>query len=442
MSLNIASMQAGLALLGPQGMSRPSGQTVTDVASIESRAVRLAKAQFTAPASTPPWQASASGTDSSRLAAVRAMKSLIDKPSSTSALGVDIDASFAIWKALDRLQLLARAATRATLLASERSAMAEQFSKGMAALQAYMATVDSRQLNLSFGQPARRVDTLAIGKPALGSGARGRGVATDRSAAIPGLDPARTLRVGVTRGGTTQHFDLALASLAQPPSLDHLAEALNTGLQGLAATARFSVEKAASKWHLALSAPASEAIAIDEVDAPDALIVAASDGVPGGAGPARVVRYDAPEAQMSRHLLGMIAATDRQAMLASAKPDTVIPATLAIRASVTDARGFTTLLATTDGDVGDQRAEGNGHRDLVLTRLDSRGQAVWQRMLGAVGDTEAAAFALAENGDVVVAATVAGGRDGGLAGGDVLGASDMVVSRYDSQGDVQFATLV
>jgi trimeric autotransporter adhesin len=458
MSFNISALQAGFSLFGQQAAGYAStslvdslqrqaasaaSRSTVDIGSIESRAVRLARAQFTAPVSTPPWKAGPGGSDSSRLAAVRAMKSLIDKPTPNSKLGTDVDASFTIWKALDRLKLLAAAATRTTMLAGERGAIATQFSSGMAALQSYMATVDSSQLNLSFGQPARRVDTLAIERSALGGAVKGRGVATDRSAAISNLDADAVLRISVTRGGTTRQFDLAIADLAQPPSLDNLAAGLNARLEGLEGVmGRFAVEKTDGKWHLALDAPATEGFAIDEIGAADALIVAASDGLPGGAGPTRIVRYDAPDAAMDRRLLGLVAATDRQAMLATARPDVVVPAAMTISASVTDAQGFTTLLGTTAGDVGNQRAEGNGNRDLVLTRLDSRGQVVWQRMLGAVGDTEGAALALTADGDVVVAATVAGGKEGGLAGGDALGASDMVVARFDRSGDQRFATLV
>lgn len=445
MSTNISSMITGLALLQQRsGGVSPFSSFASETPPIESRAIRLAKAQFTAPPSTPPWRNPnpAAGTNA-RLSQVRAMRSLVDQPPSTSRLGPDIETSFTVWKALDRLKVLANAATRSTLLASERSAIGDSFAKGLSDLQAFMGTAATNQLNLSFGQPARRADTVAVERPPLSGSASGRAVATTRSEAISGLNPAATMRVTVSKFGTTQSFDLNVANLVQPPNLDNVAAGLNDGLASLTnVLGRFSVEKSGDKWRLAYSGTASEAISLDEVGAADALMVVTTDGTTESAGPVRVARYNAPESTMERQLLGLVTANDREAMLTSAKPDVVIPAAIAVSASVTDSQGFTTLLGTTAGDVDSLRNDGDGQRDVLLTRLDSSGRVVWQRMLGAAGDTQGAALSLDANGDVVVAATVAGGPGGGLTGTDGLGASDMLVAKYDALGEERFATLV
>lgn len=448
MSTNLSSMMTGLALLqqrsGSYTASGPSSFG-TNFDQIESRKVRLAKALFTAPQATPPWRSTdqTSPSASSQVSQVKAMRSLIDKPSVSSKFGTDIEAAFTIWKALDRLKVLADAATRATMPASERSTLSERFANGLGELQTYMSTVPSNQLNFSFTQPARRLDTVAIERPALAGSATGRGVTSTRTGSIPALDPAATLRVALTKFGATQSFDLSIASVAQPPTLDGIATELNARLAGLTnIMGRFTVERADDKWHLAFAGPSTEAISFDEVGAADGLIVTTTDGTTATAGPMRLVRYDAPDTTMDRQLLGFISATDRQAMLASSAPTTPVAAAISVVASVTDAAGFTTTLGTTAGDVGSNIAEGGGQRDFLLTRLNSRGDVVWQRMLGAAGDTEGAGLALGAAGEVVVAATLAGGADGGLAGGDVSGTSDLLVARFDSSGEESFATVV
>jgi len=88
----------------------------------------------------------------------------------------------------------------------------------------------------------------------------------------------------------------------------------------------------------------------------------------------------------------------------------------------------------TSGDVKSNRS--NGTADLFLTKLDSEGGVVWQRSLGASGATQGAAVSLSTNGEITVASTVSGSFDGGSTDGD------MVVSRYNAQGDETFATVV
>src|SRR5690606_6664842 len=74
--------------------------------------------------------------------------------------------------------------------------------------------------------------------------------------------------------------------------------------------------------------------------------------------------------------------------------------------------------------------------DLFLTKLDSEGKIVWQQTLGAAARAEGAAISIAANGDIVVAGTVSGSFQ------DVSTDGDMVVARFNANGDEQFSTVV
>ena len=65
-----------------------------------------------------------------------------------------------------------------------------------------------------------------------------------------------------------------------------------------------------------------------------------------------------------------------------------------------------------------------------------RTKTVWQRSLGASGSSSGAAVTIAPDGGIVVAGTVTGSFDGASSDGDML------VARFDANGDEKFAKLV
>ena len=118
-----------------------------------------------------------------------------------------------------------------------------------------------------------------------------------------------------------------------------------------------------------------ETISINQIDAPDAVLVATGSTGLESATNARVMRIDDPSGDMSRKTLATIAANDRL------KPEETVKTTA--DAMVTDADGFGYVLGTTSGDLGSQRLAGD--QDLYLTKMDSLGNVVWQHSLGAAG---------------------------------------------------------
>ena len=123
MTINVLSGTAAYVLLGGS-LSSSSAASRTDVADIVTAAVGIAKAQFTTPAATAPWE---SPQPSVRTDTVLKLKSLIDAPTSANK---DLAATFALYKALARLHALAVGAAKAGLSNGNRTAMAARFSAG------------------------------------------------------------------------------------------------------------------------------------------------------------------------------------------------------------------------------------------------------------------------------------------------------------------------
>ena len=461
MTIDTSNSLIGLSLLTGSSLAGFGGSV-----RVESRAVRLAKAQFTLPPVTPPWkQAAPSGAASSQVAAIKRLASVVEPGAAGGDVSPDVQAAFVTYRALDRLRVLADFARLKTTSGSERAALHETFSKGMADLQRYLANAPSDKLTLSPMQPARRAESIKLqGTPA--AEVMGDAVTKDRYAALLGLSGAEKFSLKITGRSGTDEVVVDLSSVTQPPTLDRIAAAFNAAiatvpLRSADGTAvldgggqpvpkwktSFSVVKSEEGWGLRLNSMGIEQVAIDQVGAPDVLMVAAGQAASGAAQVTAMMRFDLPAGAITRTNLATLGATDGTAtaearlhptpkpLLPGAEVSPVtVGADLKQCAMVTDAQGFTYLVGTSAGDL--QANLGDGNDDLILTKVDSQGEIVWQRALGAAGRAEGAAIALAANGDLVVAGTVTGAFDGASTDGDML------VSRYSAGGEEKFSSLV
>lgn len=449
--------------------------------SIETRAVRQAKALFTTPATTPPWSGNAPNTPvSAQVAAVKRMLTIIDKAATgNAALPEDVQTAFTSYKALDRLRLLGEAAAKTGTSAAERASLQATFAKGLEDLQGFLGSAPSSALNLAFAQPARRAQSVGVLSPAglLATEVAGEGVATVRAAALPGLTGTEQFQLTLSKPGASDVVTVDLAGTPQPPTLDSVAAAINTAIaaiplrnaDGTVATnadgspaskwaVSFGAEKFGDKWGLSITRQGLEKVSIDQLNAGDSLMVAAGISGSAAALSTRIMRLDDPASAMERQTLGTIAAVDRFATeraelsaqaAAASKPATTTTTTSATATPpqstqvmaatsaagiATDAAGFSYVVGTTSGDLGANLS--HGASDMVLSKLDSEGRVMWQRSLGAAGSASGAAVTIAADGSIVVAATVEGAINGTSSDGD------MAVVRFDASGDEKFATVV
>ena len=460
MSFSTSNSLIGLSLLtgSPVGSGANGG-------AVESKAVRLAKAQFTLPVVTPPWKQPASSVpESAQVSAVRRLATIIDG-SGTGSLPEDVQAAFTAYKALDRLRLLASAAVRPGVSDEARSGLQASFGKGLTDLQSYLAAAPGERLTLSFDKPARRADSISLAAPP-GTEIAGTPVASTRDAPLAGLTGTEKFTLTLSRTGTSDSFALDLATVPQPPRLDGIAAALNAAIAAAPMldasgnpvldasgnvrpkwSTSFAVVKSADGWGLQLKTMGIETVALRQVGAADALVVGATQAAAGAAATTGLSRFVMPGGALERTRMGELSAVDTQAtaaaqllpapkpLLPDAKPVPVqVHAAMTTGAMVTDADGFTYAVGTTGGSLGANLDDGSA--EMVLTKLDNRGAVVWQRSLGVAGTTEGAALALAPDGGIVIAGTAAGDVGGAPSDGDML------VAKYSTAGDEEFVSLV
>lgn len=460
MTINLSSGLVGLSLLsGTNGFQSGSGTT------FDSAAVIKAKAAFTTPVVTAPWEVKTDAkSPSEQIAAIKAMRTIIDKGAGTDLGDLpDIQTSFTAYKALVNLKVLADSAAKLTTSSSERKSLEATFAKGLADLKAYLGQAPSDLVNLSFSRPTSMTESVGVKSSADAYQVIAKGVGTARDAAVPGLTGNEVLKIDLSRGSIRDSVTVDLSQTTQPPTLDSVAAAINAAIAAVPMRdtagnivldengdpkarwhSSFAVEKHDGKWGLTLKVSGSERIAIDQVGGDDRLMVVTGQTALDAPASVQVLTFDDPAGNLDRSISGSIAGIDREGTAQAAlsannakktgtsgadapKPAQVLADTRA-GAIVTDAQGYSYVVGTTEGDLGANLADGD--KDLFLTKLDSEGKVVWQRTLGLAGESSGAAISIAPNGDLVVAGTVQGSD------------SDMLVARFGADGAEIFSTTV
>jgi len=476
MTVNFSGSLMGLSLL--TGDSSVFSTATTAIA-FDSKAVRTAKAQFTLADTTPPWkEATASTSISSQLASILASKTVIDKTSSSTALlPDDIKTSFTAYKALEKLRVLAEAATVKTATSAQRAQYDKAFAKGLADLQGYLVTAPSDKVNLAFGKPTSTAQSSKLAATQAYE-TKGKGLVKLRSDAIPGLTGQEQFTIKINRGSQAETFTVDLSQGSQPPTIDSVVSQLNSAIsatpmlksdgtpmtdaEGNAVSrwgARFKPVYTDGKWGFDLQTPDGvEQVTLDQVGAKDSLVVATGQTALDAPTATQVFRLNEPDGANTRVTMGTIQALDRDAttqntlagktttvtststdMDGKIKTNTTktsnVYASTDAAALVTDAQGNSYVVGTTKGDLGANQSDGDNN--LFLTKMDGAGNVVWQRSLGAAGSSTGAAVSIGADGSIVVAGNVTGSYNG-VTSAD----ADMVVAKYAANGDEKFSTVV
>ncbi|MBT0670532.1 hypothetical protein HT136_19375 [Novosphingobium profundi] len=459
MTINLNNGLIGLSILG--GTSAYTSAT-SSLSSSESAAVTKAKEAFTLPETTPPWKEDEDTSSmSAQISAIKKLLSLVDPDAESDLEDLpDVQAAFTIYNTLDKLQTIAESAADSSTTATERAKLAAIFAQGLEDLQDYMSSVDTDMLTLNFGKPTSSVKTVAIDAVDVTGSVEGQGVSVKRDAAIEGLTGSEVFQFTLTKGTTTEVVTVDLSQTTQPPTLDSVAEAFNAAIGASQETdasgnpvvdengdpvsywkSNFTVEyNDEGEWGLVFNPKGVESVAIDQVGSQDALIVAAGETRKSSTSDAEVYRITNLDGTLDWERLGSIAGIDAMATEraeAEAKADEdydpddgtdySVAAESEASAIVTDAEGFSYIVGTTTGDVGSSLSD--GEEDLYLTKIDSEGNVVWQRSLGAAGSAEGAAITLTDSGEIVVAGTVSGA----FSNSDD-DETDILVTRFDTSG--------
>jgi hypothetical protein len=226
----LSSGLIGLSILTGGNAFQTIGTVQTDTA-----AVVAAKAQFTTPATVAPWTQPVDDSipDSTMASIIKGMDTIIDPPNDEESAGSDdVETSFIAYKALDRLRILAEAASDPTASDTDRTSLQKAFSKGLSDLQDFLANAPSDLTDLVFGTPSSMVNGAGIMPTQDISSIPAKGVVSDQPK-DPNFSPSaikgnEVLAIDLGKGKDRVNVDLRKAG--SPPTAAGIQKAINDAI--------------------------------------------------------------------------------------------------------------------------------------------------------------------------------------------------------------------
>ena len=429
-----------------------SRQGSTATTAVGAAATGGAKPKY---APTPPWSTTSGAARSSALVkAAMAGHRFIDE----GAAKLDLDGAssdykklFALYQGLNTLNGLAERLQTKGLSTSEKSRIADIFTRGMSEVASFTDKAKLEQMRLTRGE------TMITSKSAVGvprakyqyttpkiySGAQGD--------AVPAFAGAVAFTVEVKRGTVTHTINVDLADMGSTPrSMGAVTSFINSKLEAEGLQTRFSVLRTAGEprkvttggttvtlpavaddYAFRITGDSTEQTTFSATTTKPAVYVTTYAGNPD---PDKDVKTADGVFESKLVKLDGTAVGAEGARVFSATLEGTIET---VRTSKAAADGALYVLADVNTSVDGQTVKGK--RDVALLKYDSTGQLMYARTLGASEDAQGLAMTVADDGRVAIAGKVAGALAGATEGpinsADDSGLTDSFVTVFDGKGD-------
>jgi Beta-propeller repeat len=336
-------------------------------------------------------------------------------------LAADNNKLFALYNAFNRLDTIAKMASRDETLSGVRPGLDRDYQEGLDQVLEFLKTAEFTNLAVLTGKKAASVTSLgsiAYAKLNYTGGALVKSAAVFNP--LPGVSSADSFTISITKAGVTTNVVIDLADVQGTLTLDNINAHVNDELEAAGFTTRFKrvqtggdLTEGTATWGIQITEVPSERVELSSSQATPAIYVAGSTG-----------KADNLQGRLIK--LTDLDTTPASQFSANIKPDT---GTAAAKAIATDDDGNVYVVGNSTGSFGS--AINQASEDVFLTKYDSAGNVQWTRLLGSGGS--AGAYSLAvdpSNGSVVVAGSVTGD----LTPTSIGGGTDSFVAKYDADG--------
>ena len=369
---------------------------------------------------------------------------------------------FALYNGLARLSAIANHAADKTTSEIMLGTLNARFAEGLSQVLDYAATIKTSDLAVIAGKKATSLSAAMIVPRQLSEYTTKVFQRTLPTDPIAGLNGSEQFTIAVTKGGATTNVDINLADLGQTTvSLDDLVTLVNKRLADAGMKTRIGKQRIYSKtadgkdpsplpqtWGLKIQGTSTEKLTFSAPAAGTAVYLAGPSGKPGES-TAQMLKLDASGAAPALMTSARIEAVDPNAKAAAkvtASGTTTTPATSKTPATTTiaappkttaggsaiDAEGNVYVVGTTEGSLGGEVLQGTS--DVYLTKYDSTGQVVWQRMMGAADSAEGTSVAVDASGNAVITGRVQSAFNGSATNKSY----NSFVAKFDSKGQEIF----
>lgn len=350
---------------------------------------------------------------------------------------------FALNQGLSLLESITNRAGQKGVSASETALLAKRFDAGMAELSAYLKDAKFEGIRMVEGESATKAQTgaaVARDSAKYVTGAVHTGTEYAPVEAFQG-DVKFNINVKTTGGTKTVAIDLAEMG-ADPRTMQSVVAHINGKLEAAGVQTRMSREmlpqepkviksgdktitlpKGPDKWALSLKGVSTETISFVPVTTADAVYVVQGSGKAGGHD---VLKFQEGAGNTTGELFAVNGQIGKSGL-----PEGVET----VRASAVGPDGSMWIVADVSAGTANQPIKGQG--DVVLMKLDSAGQVVLSRALGAASTASGYAISVSDDGRVAVAGSVIGALEPG-ASGAVANVADSFVTVFDAKGVEQW----
>ena len=336
-------------------------------------------------------------------------------------LAADNNKLFALYSAFNRLDTIAKMASRDETLSGQRPGLDRDYQDGLDQVLEFVKSAEFTHLAVLTGKKAASVTslgTVAYAKLNYTSGPLVK--SADVFNALPGVSSADSFTVSITKGGITTDVVIDLADVQGTLTLDNINGLVNDELEAAGFNTRFNrvqtggdLTEGTATWGTEIKSAPGEVVSLSSPQATPAIYVAGSTG-----------RADNLQGRLIK--LTDVDATPTSQFTANIKPDA---GTAAAKAIATDDDGNVYVVGNSTGSFGS--AINQASEDVFLTKYDSAGNVQWTRLLGSAGSAGAYSLAVDPIGGGVV---VAGSVTGNLTPTSIGGGTDSFVAKYDADG--------
>ena len=423
-----------------------SAQVTTAVTSALSTTASASSKSATS-ADNPPWSTyhqPAQEILDSRVLGLTSFLDLSKVPASAgstdaSRIEQDNQKLFALYNGVNNLAYLAKMSQRDGMTTGQLAGYDTRFQSGLAEIQNFIATQSFNNFTLQTGKTSSSVaGTVSV--PFAPFNYQGGTVVADANIgnALGGVSSSDSFNIAVSKGGVNTNVAINLANVTGALTIDNIVSYVNQQLSAAGFSSRFSRvftqgsinDPTKASYGISISQAPSEALTLSSAGATPALYFAGNSG-------------SALSTSTVSGSTTVTAAADQQGRLvkltnfSGGTPATDFNATLnpttgntTTSDTVVDGNGNVYTVGTATGDFGNQLNQGT--QDVVLSKYDSAGNLQWTKLLGSAGSAASYSLALDPTGGLVVAgSTTANLSTAGISNGN----ADSFVAKYDVDGN-------
>lgn len=349
---------------------------------------------------------------------------------------------FALYQAVNNLSYLANMAKRDGITDGQRAGYNTRFQNGLAEIQKFISSTDFNNFTLQAQDPATSVTSSAKVPNATFSyvtATLADGNSID--SALPRLSPSDKFTVSVTKNGTQHDVEIDLSKVSGDLTMSNVVSYVNDQLQAAGVSTRFkktmtagditatkTTDKAKQAYSIEVAPGTNEQVSLSAASTPS-LYVSTTTGI------TNATKDSAVDNQGRLIKIGDLSSGDPTSEYARTMTPT--NGTTTASSTLIDGSGNVYMLGTATGDLGSKLNQGD--QDVYLTKYDSAGNVLWQRMLGSSGTATGTAMALNPNGGV----TIVGSSTAPVTSTQLPNTkADSYAAQYDQYGNQVWSTQI